>query len=104
MGDGDQESTREERLQRALEQLRIYSAIAAVVERPHELCDAIFDARDTDEARRAVAAHFGLDELQATAALDAQFRRLDVANRHRIEEERTRLESLVRELQSGLDR
>ena len=53
----------------------------------------IAEASDAEDARRGLVTAFALDEVQATAVLDMQFRRISGLDRWRITDELTQLRS-----------
>jgi DNA gyrase subunit A len=53
---------------------------------------------DSAAARHGIAAAFGLDELQANAVLDMQFRRVTRTDRARLSDELTELRSEIQQL------
>jgi hypothetical protein len=74
-------------LAKASEREHIVVAVALAQERWREFGEVIVAASDANEARGRIVAEFGLDEAQATAVLDTQFRRISGADRDRITEE-----------------
>ncbi|MEU0091568.1 DNA gyrase subunit A [Kribbella sp. NPDC006257] len=80
-------------LEGAEQQLRIFEGFLAVLGRRSELLEIVERSETADEARRAVARQFGLDEIQAQAVMDLQVRRFAAGERAKIEE---RVEGLKR--------
>jgi DNA gyrase subunit A len=62
----------------------------------------IRSARSADDARQQLMSRFGLTEIQATAILDMQLRRLAALERQKIEEEYRELLALIAELRALL--
>ena len=60
-----------------------------------EVLQIVTGCDDADEARARVAAEFGLDDMQATAVLDMQIRRVTASARSRIEAELTELRARI---------
>jgi DNA gyrase subunit A len=74
-------------LAKASEREHIVVAVALAQERWRELGEIIVAASHPDDARRRIVAEFELDEVQATAVLDMQFRRISGADRDRTTKE-----------------
>ena len=83
------------RLQMAIEREHVVAAIAMCQERWQEFGEVIAEASDAEDARRGLVTAFALDEVQATAVLDMQFRRISGLDRRRITDELTQLRSEV---------
>ena len=79
------------RLEMAAEREHIVAAVAVCQERWQEFGEVIAGAADADDALRSLVSEFGLDEVQATAVLDMQFRRISGLGRLRIKEELAQL-------------
>lgn len=62
----------------------------------------IRESKDSDEARKNLMERFGLSELQATAILDMQLRRLAALERKKIEDEYAQVMKLIGELEDLL--
>ena len=71
---------------------------------PQAVLQMGFDADDSDAARAALQERFDIDELQATALMDAQFRRATRRDREKIEHSRTELLDHLRYLDDLRDR
>ena len=71
-------------LELARERLRIYEGLARVLEEPTVFLDLVMGAEDSASAIRSLQARFGLDDLQACAAMDLQFRRATEQARSRV--------------------
>jgi DNA gyrase/topoisomerase IV subunit A len=78
----------------ALNRLEILDAFVTAVDGREQLMQIVASCANADQARRVVMEPFGLNEVQATAALDLQVRRFAGQERQRIVDER---ESLRRE-------
>ncbi|MEJ7707799.1 MAG: hypothetical protein WKF82_11365 [Nocardioidaceae bacterium] len=63
------------------EQMHIYEALEAAVERRGEVFAVIETSVDTEKAQQELQALLGTDELGARAVLDLQLRRLSLAER-----------------------
>jgi DNA gyrase subunit A len=89
-------------LAKATEREHIVVAVALSQERWREVGEIIVRASDADSARRSVAAEFGLDEVQATAVLDTQFRRISGADRDRVARELEELRQHISKLKNQI--
>ncbi len=58
------------------DRLRIAEALLVAIDHAAEVLEILSSAKSLGEAESALQARFGLDELQATAILDMQFRRV----------------------------
>lgn len=71
----------------------------SVLDDPHAFIDVVLQGAETSDALRSLSASYGLSEIQARAALDMQFRRLDRSSQSTIradlEEIRTELARLT---------
>ena len=90
------------RLQVTMQREHILVAIAACQERWREFGELIADAADVADARQRLMSAFALDEVQATAALDMQFRRLAGVDRLRITEELTEIRREMAQLRDQI--
>ena len=63
-----------------------------------EVLEIITDCEDGAEACARLAACLGLDDVQTTAVLDTQFRRVTTSERARIEAELTELRARIADL------
>ena len=79
-------------IRRTEESLHIFEALAKVMQEPHALLDLVLQADDAEAARGDLRERFALDEVQATAALDLQFRRASRLERQKIAE---RIDELI---------
>ncbi len=80
------------------DRLRIYEALVRMAEDPRAVLDVWLAAHDSAAARAALRRRYGFDDVQATAVMDMQFRRLTYVDRQRIrdthQEERKHLAAL----------
>ena len=97
----DPQDTPERRLALVREQLHIFEALVVAVSDPARVLRLVGEADDASSARQALRSELHLDELQATAVLDLQVRRLSRHDRARIHQERERLREVVAELEAG---
>ena len=74
------------------QQALIYEAIVAAAGDAHAVLDILLDAADPDDARRTLRERYGFSEVQASAVLDVQLRRLTSSDLQRI---RGHLEEVV---------
>ena len=85
------------------EGLSLFEAIATAMRDPHGVLDVVLGSADAEAARHALGERFGLSEVQATAVLEMQFRRVTASDRERIDEERQRLARRLRSLETERD-
>ena len=104
MTDRDPELSADVELRNAQYQLRIYEAIAIATNDAHGALEAVLGASDPDAARRALQHRYGFTELQATAVMDMQFRRVTAIDREKIEQRHQELASRVTALEAELGR
>ena len=90
------------RLEKAAEREHIVAAIAVCQERWQQFGEVIAAASDAEDARRRLVAAFALDEVQATAVLDTQFRRISGLDRHRITDELAQLRSEMAQMREHI--
>ena len=98
----DPELTAHVELRNTLYQLRVYEAIAVATNDAHATLDAMLGAPDADSARRALEQRYGFTEVQATAVMDVQFRRVTALDRWKIEQRRQQLAERVLVLEAEL--
>jgi hypothetical protein len=89
----------EVRLRQAQERRHIISAIVRATESWAEVLTVIADSPSAEAARTSLRERFGLDEVQATALLDIQFRRVAVSERQRMENELALLDAEIARLE-----
>ena len=91
------------RLRKAEEQARIFRGLVKALDMLDEVITLIRNSPDVNEARGGLMGLLDIDELQATAILDMQLRRLAALERQKIIDELARLEIVIADLQSILD-
>ena len=74
-------------LKKAQERAHILEGLRIAVDNLDAIIHTIRDSRDPNEAMTSLMENFGLDEIQAKAILDMQFRRLTGLEREKIENE-----------------
>ena len=77
---------------------RVLSAIVAAQESMDLVVQVASEAEDPDDARQALQDALGVDEVQATAVLDMQIRRLSARERQRLIEELSSIRAEIAEL------
>jgi DNA gyrase/topoisomerase IV subunit A len=102
MTDRDPELSTDVELRNTHYQLQIYEAIAVATNDAHGALDAVLGASDPDAARRALQHRYGFTELQATAVMDMQFRRVTAIDREKIEQRHQELAARVTALEAEL--
>jgi DNA gyrase subunit A len=90
------------RLRKAEEQAHIFRGLVKALDALDEVIALIRRSPDVAEAREGLIALLEIDELQATAILDMQLRRLAALERQKIIDELARLEALIADLQDIL--
>ncbi|MGH3413425.1 MAG: DNA gyrase subunit A [Marmoricola sp.] len=90
------------RLRQAEERAHIYRGLAKALDMIDEVIALIRRSPDVDEARNGLVRLLDIDELQATAILDMQLRRLAALERQKIVDELARLETVIADLQDIL--
>jgi DNA gyrase subunit A len=86
-------------LEGAEQQLRIFEGFLVVLGRRSEMLEIVARSETADDARRAVAREFELDEIQAQAVMDLQVRRFAAGERAKIEVRVEEIRRYVAELQ-----
>ena len=66
------------------QQAHIYEAIVAASADAHAVLDVLLEAADPDDARSTLRERYGFSEVQASAVLDVQLRRLTSSDRQKI--------------------
>ncbi|MGN6130384.1 MAG: hypothetical protein ACTHOK_08595 [Nocardioidaceae bacterium] len=99
----DPELTADVELRNTLYQLQVYEALAVAMDDAHVTLDAMLRAPDPEGARRDLEQRFGFTEMQATAVMDLQFRRVTASDRQKIEQRRQELADRVLALEAELD-
>ncbi len=80
----------------------ILEGLKIAVDNIDEVIHTIRSSKDSDEARTNLMKKFALSELQATAILDMQLRRLAALERQKIEDELKAIRKLIAELEDLL--
>ncbi len=104
MTDRDPELSADVELRNTQYQLQIYEAIAVAMNDAHGALDAVLGASDPDAASGALQHRYGFTELQATAVMDMQFRRVTAIDREKIERRHQELAARVTALKAELGR
>ncbi len=78
-------------LQQTEARLHVLDGLGIAIQEARAVLDVVLEAADVDAARNAVQTRLGLDEIQANAVLDLQFRRTTELDRRKIEEHRQEL-------------
>ena len=78
-------------IQQTQELLHIHEALSRAMRDPHAVLAMVLEADDADAARSVLRERLGLDDLQATAVLELQFRRATHGDRRRMEDRREEL-------------
>ncbi|MBP6804700.1 MAG: DNA gyrase subunit A, partial [Chloroflexi bacterium] len=74
-------------LDKALKRAHILEGLLIALDHLDEVIETIRRSNDADEARNQLVSRFGLTEVQATAILDMQLRRLAALERQKIDDE-----------------
>jgi DNA gyrase subunit A len=90
-------------LRKAQERAHILEGLLAAIDHLDEVINLIRAAESADVARTQLMERYGLSEVQATAILDMQLRRLAALERRRLQEEYAELSARIAELQGILD-
>jgi len=98
----DPELTADVELRNTRRQLQVYEAIAVATNDAHAALDAMLGAPNPESARRALEQRFGFTEVQATAVLEMQFRRVTAIDRQKIEQRRQELAARIQVRQAEL--
>lgn len=98
----DPELTADVELRNTLHQLQVYEALAVATNDAYAALDSMLGASDPESGRRALEQRFGFTEMQATAVLDMQFRRVTAIDRQKIEQRRQELADRVQVLDAEL--
>jgi DNA gyrase subunit A len=90
-------------LDKALRRQHVLEGLLIALNHLDEVIETIRRASDADEARANLMSRFGLTEMQATAILDMQLRRLAALERQKIEEEHKEVTATVAYLRGLLE-
>jgi DNA gyrase subunit A len=91
------------RLRKAQERLHIVAALLAAIDTIDEVITLIRGAESAEAARGGLMALLNIDEVQATAILDMQLRRLAALERQHLTDERDDLEAKIADLTDILE-
>ncbi len=89
-------------LRKAEERAHVLAGLLVALDHLDEVIDLIRNAESADAARGQLMTRFSLSEIQATAILDMQLRRLAALERRKIQEEYAELQRRIAELRSIL--
>lgn len=78
-------------IENAEQDLRIYDALHSALNDPARLMNVFANAADPASALAALGSEFGFDRVQCAAVMDAQFRRVTIGERRKIENTRREL-------------
>lgn len=92
----------EYRLHKARERRHIVSTVVDGARSWVDVLTVIAESPSADEARPTLQERFGLDETQATALLDMQFRRVAGLDRQRLADELGDLDAEIAQLEGEL--
>ncbi len=87
----------------ARQQLAIYEAISAAAGDAHAVLDVILDATDSAAARTGLQQRYGFTEVQSSAVMEMQFRRMTSEDRKALEKRREEVVAQVAALEAELD-
>ena len=90
-------------LRKAKERAHILEGLLIALDHLDEVINLIRNAESADAARTQLMERYALTEVQATAILDMQLRRLAALERRRLQEEYAELQARIAELQAILD-
>src|SRR5690606_31644792 len=90
-------------LRKAKERAHILEGLKIALDHLDEVITTIRQSSSQEDARIALVEKFGMTEIQATAVLDLQLRRLAALERKKIEDELKSVLALIDELQGILD-
>lgn len=89
-------------MEHARQRRHIVSAIVHATGSWSDVLAVISESPTAEAARLRLCERFGLDEVQATALMDIQFRRVAGLERQRLSDELSELESLITRLEGDL--
>jgi DNA gyrase subunit A len=90
-------------LRKARERAHILEGLLIALDHLDEVINLIRNAESADVARAQLMERYSLSEVQATAILDMQLRRLAALERRKLQEEYAELQARIAELQAILD-
>lgn len=88
----------DEQIEHAVQRQHILAPILRALDKPHRVLDLLHNAADPEAGRSALISEFALDEIQATAVMDAQFRHLTRADRDRLRSDLKQVEAQLQQL------
>ncbi len=91
------------RLRKREEEAHIFRGLVKALDALDDVIDLIRRSPDVDEARQGLMALLDIDEVQATAILDMQLRRLAALERQKIVDRLEELERIIADLRDILD-
>jgi DNA gyrase subunit A len=87
----------------ARQQLAVYEAISVAASNAHAVLDVIFDASNSAAARAVLEQRYGFTEVQSSAVMDMQFRRMTSEDRENLEKRRAEVIAEVAALEAEVD-
>jgi DNA gyrase subunit A len=91
----------ESQIEATTQRLHMLEPILQALEQPHRVLDVLLEAKDAEAGRSALTTEFGLDTIQATAVMDAQFRRVTHADRDKIRKDVAETRALLDRLRES---
>lgn len=87
----------------ARQQLEVYEAISVAANDAHAVLEVILAASNSAAARAALHQRYGFTELQSSAVMDMQFRRMTSEDREVLESHRKQVVAEVAALEAEVD-
>ena len=87
----------------ARQQLAVYEAISVAASDAHAVLDVILDASNLASARAALQQRYGFTDVQSSAVMDMQFRRMTSEDRENLEKRREEVVAEVAALEVEVD-
>lgn len=87
----------------ARQQLEVYEAISVAAGDAHALLEVILTASNSAAARAGLQQRYGFTEVQSTAVMDMQFRRMTSEDREVLERRREEVVAEVAALEVAVD-
>lgn len=91
-----------ERLQQARQRRHVVAAVSTGAESWTDVLALVAGSPDDETAQARLQDQFGLDDIQATAVLDTQFRRVAGQGRQRLADELSSLDEEIARLEAEL--
>jgi DNA gyrase subunit A len=88
-------------IEAATQRLHILEPILQALDQPHRVLDVLLEAKDAEAGRSALTTEFGWDTIQATAVMDAQFRRVTHFDRDKIRKDMAEMRALLARLRKS---